>query len=383
MKSFFTSLLVILIIAGSTGVSSAQTYNLVVRNMALNTPTDNALEFDIYIQRTGGTNLNYAAGRYNFYFNPLIANGGTLTYSFVSGMSDLSSALQPSGPSITGDRLNMTINAFPGSGNGQSISNAPPGDRICRMRLETSAAIFAYEPLSLAWNNPGSLNPPRTVVYAYNTDGDEINITTPATHSIDSSGIGGPLPVELSSFTYYLNRNNVTLNWSTATELNNSGFDVERKAANGQWSKVSFVQGKGTTHNVSNYSFTDKGLNAGNYSYRLKQTDLNGNFEYFNLSSEVNVGTPNTFALSQNYPNPFNPSTVINFEIPHDGNVIMQLFDMSGREVKTMVNEFKTAGYYSINLNGSDLTSGTYFYRLITSDGINNYSSTKKMILAK
>jgi len=128
-----------------------------------------------------------------------------------------------------------------------------------------------------------------------------------------------------------------------------------------------------------NYSYTDRGLTSGNYSYRLKQIDFNGNFEYFNLSNEVNIGVPAAYELSQNYPNPFNPSTSISFNIPTDGIVSLKLFDMSGKEVSTLVNEVKTAGYYSVNFNAANLTSGIYFYELRA----DNFSAVKKMMLVK
>ncbi|HMQ70590.1 MAG TPA: choice-of-anchor J domain-containing protein [Ignavibacteria bacterium] len=189
----------------------------------------------------------------------------------------------------------------------------------------------------------------------------------------------GLLPVELSSFVSVVTNNNVTLNWSTASETNNSGFDIERSNATGEWSKAGSVTGNGTTELTSNYSFTDRNLNSGIYNYRLKQIDYNGNFEYFNLSNEVNVGVPSQFELSQNYPNPFNPSTSINFELPFDGKVSLKVFDMSGKEVSTLVNEVKAAGYYTYSFNASGLTSGIYFYTLNS----NNFSSTKKMLLIK
>nr|HMS66444.1 T9SS type A sorting domain-containing protein [Ignavibacteria bacterium] len=129
----------------------------------------------------------------------------------------------------------------------------------------------------------------------------------------------------------------------------------------------------------TNYSFNDNGLSTGTYKYRLKQIDFNGNFEYYNLNNEVNIGTPSGYALSQNYPNPFNPSTTINFDIPKDGNVSIKLFDISGKEVETIVNEVKTAGYYTINFNASSLPSGIYFYTL----NADNYSAVKKMMLVK
>jgi len=191
-----------------------------------------------------------------------------------------------------------------------------------------------------------------------------------------------PLPVELSSFVSSVNGNDVTLNWTTASEINNSGFDIERSSVENQWSKVANVAGNGTTNESSSYSYTDRSLNAGIYSYRLKQVDFNGNFEYFNLSAEVNVGVPANFKLSQNFPNPFNPSTTIEFALPTDGHAVITVFDMSGKEVSRLVNEVKSAGYHNVKFDGSTLSSGSYFYKIEVT-GTSNFSEVKRMMLVK
>jgi hypothetical protein len=188
----------------------------------------------------------------------------------------------------------------------------------------------------------------------------------------------GVLPVELSSFVSVISGNDVTLNWSTSSELNNSGFEIERSTGN-QWMNVGFVSGNGTTSSANIYTFTDRNVNSGNYNYRLKQVDFNGNFEYFNLNNEVIIGVPSKFELSQNYPNPFNPSTRINYQLPNDGNVKISVFDNSGKEVMTLTNGFKAAGYYSVDMNASALSSGVYFYHLTAGD----FSAVKKMLLVK
>lgn len=190
--------------------------------------------------------------------------------------------------------------------------------------------------------------------------------------------LDAPLPVELTSFSSTVNDNNVSLNWTTASEINNSGFEIERSVLNNQWNNVGFVIGNGTVNNASNYSFSEK-VNSGTYNYRLKQIDVNGNYEYFNLSNEVLVGVPSAFSLSQNYPNPFNPSTKIDFALPKDGNVKITLYDMSGKEISTILNENKPAGYYNVQLNASNLSSGIYFYSINS----NNFTATKKMMLIK
>ncbi len=192
--------------------------------------------------------------------------------------------------------------------------------------------------------------------------------------------LDNPLPVELSSFVSIVNRNSVILNWTTSSEINNSGFEIERSSVNSDWTKIGFVSGHGTVSNPVNYSFTDRSISSGSYSYRLKQIDFNGSFEYFNLSGDVNIGVPSEYSLSQNYPNPFNPATKIDYQMPADGNVTISLYDISGREVMQLVNENKPAGYYSLTLNASSLSSGIYFYKISASGGFVN---TKKLMLVK
>ncbi|MBS1493076.1 MAG: T9SS type A sorting domain-containing protein [Bacteroidetes bacterium] len=188
-----------------------------------------------------------------------------------------------------------------------------------------------------------------------------------------------PLPVELVSFTSSTDGPNVKLKWSTAEELNNKGFDIERNSFGEGWKKIGFVQGHGTVNITTEYSFTDNGLNKGTYSYRLKQIDYNGNYNYYALANEVVIGVPAKFSLEQNYPNPFNPSTIINYQLPVNGFVTLKIFDMSGREVMQLVNNVQDVGYYSVQFNGMNLSSGIYFYRL-TSD---NFTAVKKMVLVK
>lgn len=190
----------------------------------------------------------------------------------------------------------------------------------------------------------------------------------------------GALPVELSSFSSTVLNNNVILNWVTASELNNSGFDIERMSlATGDWKVAGNVSGNGTTLLSSDYTFTDKNITSGRYNYRIKQIDFNGNFEFFNLSNEVEIGTPSKFELSQNYPNPFNPETKIKYELPNDGFVSIKVFDNSGKEVAILVNENVSAGYHTVNFKASSLSSGIYFYKFETE----GFVKVMKMALVK
>ncbi|MDQ3021001.1 MAG: T9SS type A sorting domain-containing protein [Bacteroidota bacterium] len=190
----------------------------------------------------------------------------------------------------------------------------------------------------------------------------------------------GALPVELTSFSAIPTNGNVTLNWNTTSEINNSGFDVERKAfSSDEWTKVGNVAGNGTSTSGHDYTFSDRNLTRGIYTYRLKQIDYNGNFAYHNLNGEVIIGAPTKFDLSQNYPNPFNPSTTINFDMPADGFVSLKVFNSSGKEVATLLNESRTSGYHSVNFKASNLSSGIYYYRLEA----NGVSKVMKMALVK
>jgi hypothetical protein len=200
-------------------------------------------------------------------------------------------------------------------------------------------------------------------------------------YSVEGANL--PLPVELASFVSSVNKNIVTLNWTTSSETNNQGFDIERSVVNSNdWSKVGYLAGNGTTTEQRSYSFNDR-ADAGTYNYRLKQIDFNGAFSYHALTSEVVVGIPTAYAISQNYPNPFNPTTKIDFELPYDGKVSILLYDLSGREVAKLVNEVMTAGYHNIQFNGSNLSSGMYFYRINAEGGASNFVATKKMVLIK
>lgn len=203
-------------------------------------------------------------------------------------------------------------------------------------------------------------------------------------------GIGSttdnPLPADILSFTGSVNRNNITLKWTTVLEINNRGFDIERSPVSEKthWQKIGFVEGKGNSSTPINYSFEDKSLSQGIYTYRIKQIDFNGNFSYFMINKSVEVGIPSKFDLSQNYPNPFNPVTKIDFSLPVDSRVIISIFDITGREIiRLLNNEHKSAGWYTIEFNAFSISSGTYFYRISAESLSANFISTRKMTFIK
>ncbi len=194
------------------------------------------------------------------------------------------------------------------------------------------------------------------------------------------------VPVELTSFTARTSNGDVVLYWVTATEVNNSGFEIERQTGgvkNSEWKKVGFIEGNGTTTKSCSYNYTDNNLEVGTYSYRLKQIDFNGNSEYSNVV-DVEVINPFEFSLKQNYPNPFNPSTRISFSLPVDSRVTLNVYDILGQKVKSLVNGNMPVGNNDIDFDASVLNSGIYFYR-IEAEGANGqkFSSVKKMILTK
>ena len=186
------------------------------------------------------------------------------------------------------------------------------------------------------------------------------------------------IPVELTSFVGSSIDGNVVLNWKTATETNNSGFEIQRSTDRVSFSKLAFVSGFGTTTEPKNYSYTDNSINGGTYFYRLKQIDYNGAFAYSDII-EVEIVSPNRFELNQNYPNPFNPSTTISYSIPQNSFVTLKIYDVIGNEVTTLVNQTQSAGKYDITFDASNLSNGVYFYTIKTGD----FTSTKKMILMK
>ncbi len=192
--------------------------------------------------------------------------------------------------------------------------------------------------------------------------------------------VQGYLPVEISSFSFSANRNNVTLKWITAYEDNNRGFYVERCLSGSEtWTEAGFVQGRGSSGVPVSYSFEDRNLQSGKYIYRLKQTDYNGSYNIHTLSEEVTVGLPAKFEMSQNYPNPFNPVTNILVSLPKDDFVTLKIYDSSGREIRKLYDGEMKAGYNKLVFSGGDISSGIYFYRIITREK----SDVKKMCLIK
>ncbi len=233
-------------------------------------------------------------------------------------------------------------------------------------------------PVFITAQDPIDLNPQDSVVVYY-----AVAVGTNEMEMLDNMSLAEQkfiqiVPVELTSFTSKVSPGIVTLNWQTATEINNHGFEIERNS-DGTWTTIGYREGAGTTTEQQLYSFSDNvsTLNAHQISYRLKQIDYNGTFSYSNII-EVTV-LPVRFSLSQNYPNPFNPSTLISFSIPNRENVALDVYNLLGQKVTSILNKEMEGGSYEINFDASKLSAGIYFYTLRAG----SFTSTKKMMLLK
>ncbi len=195
--------------------------------------------------------------------------------------------------------------------------------------------------------------------------------------------VTGVVPVELTSFTAQSSNKSVELRWATATETNNKGFEIQRSLNKINFKTIAFIPGSGSSTNAHQYTYSDNSVSSGVYYYRLKQVDYNGSYKYSKVE-EVNYSLPVQFGISQNYPNPFNPSTSINFELPVESNVVIDLYNVLGMKVMTLANSEYQAGQHQISFNASNLASGTYIYTIsATGKNGSKFVSTKKMILMK
>lgn len=186
-----------------------------------------------------------------------------------------------------------------------------------------------------------------------------------------------PVPVELTSFFVNVVDGKVVLKWTTATETNNKGFNIQRKQ-NENFENIGFVNGNGTTLTANNYTFIDNSINAGTYVYRLQQVDFDGSINYSN-EIFVDVNSPNEFNLYQNYPNPFNPSTTISFSLPLQSDIQLDIYSINGELISNILNGNYEAGFHSVVFDVSNLSSGTYIYRITAG----SYTESRKMTVLK
>lgn len=249
-----------------------------------------------------------------------------------------------------------------------------------------SDKVYYYDPATNTWTLESSLPAIRGLaiglfvpgVYQLFFGGGNDGSSGTAYQVHTWKGEGGPyIPVELVSFSADVTGSGVHLNWMTATEVNNSHFEVERSTDNISFAKIAAVNGNGTTSEPQYYSFVDNNISTGTYYYRLKQVDYDGSFNYSNVvEAEIAIVD---FTLHQNYPNPFNPSTKISYQLPAKSFVQIKVYDMLGKEVAVLVNQELDAGSYTVDFDASSLSSGTYIYRLQAGE----FNSTRKMVYLK
>lgn len=191
-----------------------------------------------------------------------------------------------------------------------------------------------------------------------------------------------PVPVELVSFNVKTAGEKIILNWITASELNNKGFEVERSTDKNNFITIGFVEGKGTTTSTNSYSFIDTPGEPAEYYYLLKQIDFDGTLSYSNIVSTQYIIAE--FELHQNYPNPFNPETVISFSLPSEGYLTLKIFDITGEEIEVLTEGNISPGYHSFKWDASKYSSGIYFYQInFRNFSGKSISEVRKMILSK
>jgi hypothetical protein len=329
--------------------------------------TSSTYEFDVYIQSLSGS-LNLTSYQLILTYNTAIGGAGTLTFAYIVGTCEINTL--PSAYDyiiLDGDALKLAAVSQTVS---STITNSPV--RLGRFRV-TNTATFAGEKPNVDWNFTG--NSGGTKVYI-----DGVDATA---DGVFENFLGNsPLPIQLVALTASVVRNNtVELAWRTVSETNNYGFEIYRKRnETGEWNRLGFVEGHGTTLAEHSYTYVDRSVAFGEYSYQIKQIDLDGKSEAFQ-EQRVTVGAaPEKLTLAQNYPNPFNPSTVIEFGIPQNGPATLKVYNSLGQEVATLFDgDAETGKIYNSRFDASNLASGLYFYTIRSAGNV----ETKRMVLMK
>jgi hypothetical protein len=345
--------------------------------------------FDIYLTRTGINDLYLGTADFVMTFNgsaftnPTVVRENSTFWNLTSTSGNpvnvsYRSATSPA--AIMGNEIIINLNQISFGDQDEfddavaRIDNTPNTHRLGRYRVSgiNNSSTF----MNLQWKSSGA--GVTTMVFTL------APVSPWISSQVNINAINPdeePLPVELTTFIAAAKNNAVFLNWKTVTETNNYGFEVERCAVSTErqaWNKIGFVSGNGNSSSDKEYSFTDKNISGGSkFNYRLKQIDNDGTFEY-SSSVEIEI-IPLQFELSQNYPNPFNPSTTIQFSLPVQTQLKINIYNMLGELIKTVSEGMYESGYYNITFDASELSSGTYIYRLESNDFI----ETKKMLMIK
>lgn len=324
-------------ISSGTGTDSGNLYAW-LQNSGATTITSMVLAYDVEKYRNGS---NAQGFRIQLYYSTDGSNWTSAGSNFLT--------------SFASDADNSGFNPAPGS--------------IVSVLQTLSVSISPGSSLYLAWN--------------YSVSNSSI-VSNAQGLGIDNFVINNILPVELTSFVASLKSNQVTLNWKTATEVNNYGFEVEKSYDQKSWRVIGFVRGQGTVNTEQNFRFVDQlsptDQRVSVISYRLKQIDRGGSVEYSRIVSVTQKPSFKNVALHQNFPNPFNPSTNISFSLPSEQSVSILIYDLLGNEIMRLLNKAPmSAGSHSVSFDAQGVTSGTYLYKIQTE----HISLTKRMTLMK
>jgi len=311
-----------------------------------------------------GTSTNKIGGFVGF-----TASGSSMENCYSIGSVYFAGATDPTDKGFVGEVSTTPTNCFfDKESSNQTTDASATGKTTTEMKTQSTFTDAGWDFTSI-WEIIAPASSSGNSLAKANANGNYPNL---------QNNPNSALPVELTAFSATVTNDVILLNWSTATEVNNYGFEVERKQTDAEWNKIGFVEGNGNSNSPKYYTFTDNTVPAGKYLYRLKQIDIDGKFEYSN-EIEVDLSAPVNYELSQNYPNPFNPTTVIKYSIPEDNFVTIKLYNILGKEVSTLVNDYKETGKYKVSIDGSKLSSGVYFYSIQAG----NFREVKKMILQK
>ena len=346
--------------------------------------TSNNKAIEIYNGTASAINLAASGYKLEFYFNGSSSIGTTINLTGTVASEDVFIVANSLADTAVLNKANQISNASFYNGDdalilkkGNTILDVigqiglDPGSEWGTGLISTADnTLRRLQTITHGDTNPSDVFNPSAEWYGYSTD--------------TFNGLGyflDPLPVELTSFSAATIGSTVKLSWQTATEINNYGFEIERRAPSAEhqaWEKIGFVEGSGNSNSPKDYSFVDDKVSTGKYSYRLKQIDNDGQFEY-SKTINIDFNSVKKFELSQNYPNPFNPTTTIRYNLSEAGKVKLTLFNILGQEIRTLVNELKESGVHTINFNASDLNSGMYIYKIESG----SFTQTRKMMLVK
>jgi hypothetical protein len=342
-------------------------------------------EVDIYLLSTSAP-FELATVSLGISFNNAIKGSGTLIPSWVQLSSQLTnlSELPAAISTETAGVIKIAGKIPPGAGNGSVISNISPGTKIGRLRLTNSTRFASGQQMNFTWL---SALPYPTAVFAYVG---KVNTSITSAGNYNSSQSSTPLYVVSPSLESKMQGQAIVLNWSSNVQLDND-IEIQRAATDSKstetiWNTVSLVKASELSNSNKLNSYSDTKLQMGKYQHRLKIVESDGTISYSNVVETEIAGIPKSFALSQNYPNPFNPSTKIDYQVPVDARVILEVYNIAGQKVSEIVNLDQPAGFYTVDFGSTGkLASGVYIYRMTISDKAtgNNFSAIKKMMLLK